>query len=62
MTANQIQENTEIETTNEVSHEVTIFAEPIFNIGSFQVTNSLLTSWLTVLIILGLKFKNKEYK
>ncbi len=36
------------------SHEVTIYAEPIFHIGSFQVTNSLLTSWLSVLVILVL--------
>lgn len=45
----QIQENIAVE---QVSHEVTIYAEPIFNIGSFQVTNSLLTSWLAVLVIL----------
>lgn len=38
------------------SHEVTIFAEPVFHIGGeaggFQVTNSLLTSWLAVIIII----------
>jgi len=38
------------------SHEVTIFAEPIFHIGSpaggFTITNSLLTSWLAVLVII----------
>jgi len=45
----QLQENT----TQPVSHEVTIFAEPIFHIGNFQVTNSLLTSWFAVLIILA---------
>lgn len=33
------------------SHEITIYAEPIFNIGKFEVTNSLLTSWTAVLII-----------
>ena len=33
------------------SHEVTIYAEPIFNIGNFTVTNSLITSWVAVLII-----------
>jgi F-type H+-transporting ATPase subunit a len=37
---------------HEVSHEVTIYAEPIFHIGNFQVTNSLLTSWLVVFIVL----------
>jgi F-type H+-transporting ATPase subunit a len=36
---------------NEVQHESTLFAEPIFHIGSFTVTNSLLNSWLTVIIL-----------
>jgi F-type H+-transporting ATPase subunit a len=36
----------------EISHEVTIYAEPIFNIGNFTVTNSLLNSWLTVVVII----------
>ncbi|TAK95142.1 hypothetical protein EPO05_05100, partial [Patescibacteria group bacterium] len=35
----------------EVSHEATLFAEPIFNVGSFTVTNSLLTSWVAVFVI-----------
>ena len=39
-------------TIPEISHEVTIYAEPIFNIGSFHVTNSLLTSWLAVVVVL----------
>ena len=38
-------------TTNEVSHEVTIYAEPIFHIGKFQVTNSLINSSLVVLFV-----------
>lgn len=37
-------------------HEVTIYAEPVFHIGSFNVTNSLINSWLTVLIIFILAF------
>jgi len=37
--------------TNEVSHEITLFAEPVFHIGSFQITNSLITSWSVVLIV-----------
>ena len=39
-------------TTTQISHEVPIYAEPIFNIGSFQITNSLLTSWFAVLVII----------
>lgn len=35
-----------------VSHEVTLFAEPIGSIGGFTITNSLLNSWLAVIIII----------
>ena len=41
-------------TTQEVSHEATLFAEPIFHIGNFTVTNSLLMSWATVFILVCL--------
>lgn len=45
----------------QVSHEVTIFAEPIFHIGNFQITNSLLISWFVILLVLaiGLKLRKK---
>jgi len=46
--------DSQIETTSEVQHETTLFAEPIFHIGSFTVTNSLLNSWIVVLIIIGI--------
>lgn len=43
---------TEQASTNEhVSHEITLYAEPIFNIGSFTVTNSLISSWSVVIIL-----------
>ncbi len=45
---------TATEQTPQVTHEVTLFAEPIFHIGSFTVTNSLLNSWLAVLILIVL--------
>lgn len=35
----------------EISHEPTIFAEPIFQVGGFTVTNSYLNSLATVLIL-----------
>jgi len=35
-----------------VSHENTLFAEPIFQVGGFTITNSLLNSWLTVIILI----------
>ncbi len=40
--------------TTEVSHESTIFAEPIAHVGPLTITNSLLTSWIAVLIIVVL--------
>ena len=41
-------------TPQQITHEVTIYAEPIFHIGNFQITNSLITSWVAVLVILAL--------
>jgi len=50
-----MEDNTEVvvqqNSTQRPSHEVTIYAEPIFHIGKFQITNSLLTSWVAVLVI-----------
>jgi len=34
-----------------IIHENTLYAEPIFHIGNFPVTNSLLNTWLVVVII-----------
>ncbi|MCX6785033.1 MAG: F0F1 ATP synthase subunit A [Candidatus Komeilibacteria bacterium] len=35
----------------EVSHEATLFAEPLMQVGQFSITNSLVTSWLAIIII-----------
>lgn len=35
----------------EVQHESTLFAEPVLHAGSFTITNSLLMSWVTVVIL-----------
>lgn len=44
-----------METNNtQISHETTIFAEPIWHFDNFTVTNALLTSWAVVGIILVL--------
>jgi F-type H+-transporting ATPase subunit a len=52
MTANpELQLDTSSENI-QVVHENTLFAEPIFHLGSFPVTNSLLNSWVVVVIIL----------
>ena len=50
--------------TEQISHESTLYAEPIFQIGNYTVTNSLFTSWIVVFIIIvisiTLKFKIKK--
>lgn len=45
--------------TEHIVHEHTLYAEPIFQLGGFAVTNSLLTSWLAllVIVIIGISFK-----
>ncbi len=52
------------ETHEEISHESTLYAEPIGHIGSFAITNSLFTTWIVVIIILiitiSLKIKIKQ--
>lgn len=40
-----------IENTQEVSHEATLFAEPILHVGNFTITNSLIMSWITVAVL-----------
>lgn len=54
-TQKQTQEETHI------SHKPTIFAEGLFNIGNFTVTNALINSWVAVflLIIIASIVKNK---
>lgn len=37
---------------SEILHEVTLYAEPVAHIGSFQITNALVTSWIAVVIII----------
>jgi F-type H+-transporting ATPase subunit a len=50
--------------TQEITHETTLFAEPIAHVGKFTVTNSLVMSWATVIILVaffvavGRKVKN----
>lgn len=53
--------NAESENTHgESNHAHTLYAEQIFNIGNFSVTNSLLNSWLVVLIVIVLAFSLKK--
>jgi F-type H+-transporting ATPase subunit a len=60
-------DNTAVETHTqsiEGEEEHTLYAEPIFHIGQFPVTNSLLTSWVAVIliIILSIVIKSKLSK
>jgi len=36
----------------EIIHESTLYAEPLYQIGSFQITNALFTSWIAVIILI----------
>jgi F-type H+-transporting ATPase subunit a len=38
--------------TGHVSHEISLAAEPIFEVGQFTVTNSLLNTWLVVFFLI----------
>lgn len=51
-------------TTGELTHESTLYAEPIYHIGSFTVTNALFTSWVVVfiLIVIGIVVKTSIKK
>lgn len=40
--------------STEISHESTLYAEPIAHFGSFTVTNALFTSWIVVFILVVL--------
>jgi len=44
--------NTVEEVQEEISHEITLFAEPVYHVGNFNITNALLTSWAVVVIII----------
>ena len=60
---NQSENINSIETQTEVHHEHTLFAESIFKIGNFNITNSLLNSWIVVFIVIVLSiFVSKKIK
>jgi len=48
----------------QINHEITLYAEPIGHVGSLPITNSLLTSWIAVFLIViiatALRLKTKE--
>lgn len=56
----QITPLTVLKTEDKISHESTLFAEPIFHVGSFTITNALFTSWLVVIILVVFAFVVKS--
>ncbi|HKM40499.1 MAG: F0F1 ATP synthase subunit A [Patescibacteria group bacterium] len=44
----------------QILHEDTLFAEPIFNIGNFSVTNSLINSWIVLIVVLIFAFSIRK--
>ena len=47
-----VDETVAAEQPQELIHETTLFAEPIGTVGGLTVTNSLLTSWIVVVLII----------
>ncbi len=39
-----------------ISHEITLFAEPVFHLKDFVITNALFTSWIAVIVIVVISF------
>lgn len=58
--SHQTETHNPAEIHTEIVHEHTLFAEPIFHVGSFPVTNSLFNSWLVVLIVLVVSLSLKS--
>ena len=56
---NTLDQSTQIE--SQPSHEATLYAEPIFHVGDFAVTNALFTSWIAVflIIIISISLRSK---
>lgn len=55
-TTHEVEHAADAEHGEHAEHEHTLFAEPVFHIGEFNITNSLLTSWLAVFLIIILSF------
>jgi len=40
--------------SEQILHENTLYAEPVFHVGQFPITNSIISSWIVVLLVLVL--------
>ncbi|MEI7620233.1 MAG: F0F1 ATP synthase subunit A [Candidatus Falkowbacteria bacterium] len=54
MSNNSEETNTEGAGSEKILHQNTLYAEPVFHVGSFPITNSMINSWLVVLIVIAL--------
>lgn len=59
MSNNVAETNTENSGGEGIIHENTLYAEPIFHVGHFPITNSMINSWLVVLIVIALAWSLK---
>ncbi len=57
---NGLANHQELGQSHETEHEHTLFAEPLFYVKQFPITNSLLTSWLAVILIIVLSILIKS--
>jgi len=46
-----VAETTDVDIHTEIKTENTLFAEPIYHLGNFTITNSMLNSWAVVILI-----------
>ena len=51
-TAETVDHATATEGSHEIHHEITLFAEPLAEVGGFPITNSLVASWGAVVLII----------
>ena len=51
-TAETVDHATATEGSHEIHNEITLFAEPLAEVGGFPITNSLVTSWGAVVLII----------
>jgi len=45
--------------SEQILHENTLYAEPVFHVGNWPITNSMINSWLVVVIVLVLAWSLK---
>ena len=49
----------QINAGHEIVHEHTVYAEPLYYVGDFEITNSLVNSWIIVLVVVVLSLTVK---